>query len=497
MKRLLISFLALLTTATLAIAGPPITLVLGPDAPDVERLAADELARQLQALFQADVQVADKRPAEAKNLILLGNPATNPAIRAVVGDGWPKLSERGHLLRTVEVAGQPALILGGSSPRGTFFAASELAYRFGIRSFLHGDLLPHPAPNFHLDGFNLVIDAKQGLPAWVISDADPSEYAGWGQQDLSLLFLQLAKLKFEDLIVHLAKEPSPTFRTDGDTAGRRAFRGVKRFENPDLAGIPEADRQAGRERWAKEVVAAAAKFGMTATIRRDLPPETRKVPGVLPRFPQFPVTGVIPSRLPGELSVSTLLLSRGEPATSHLQALLQPIYGETAPPRIAKGLEQIAAAGKLLADNEPQLDTLRPGMIDPWLSGTEPPPVWWKTAAGLYTEAMNEMYRGIRASYNDPARPALLYHAKRCEFALHFLNAAESVRLAAVARSKADRPGQIEQLEKAVESMYNALSALGDVARDPSDRGTIAALNEYAYRPLKAALEQADKATRD
>jgi len=30
--------------------------------------------------------------------------------------------------------------------------------------------------------------------------------------------------------------------------------------------------------------------------------------------------------------------------------------------------------------------------------------------------------------------------------------------------------------------MYNALSALGEVARDNSDRGMIAVLNEYGYR---------------
>jgi hypothetical protein len=53
----------------------------------------------------------------------------------------------------------------------------------------------------------------------------------------------------------------------------------------------------------------------------------------------------------------------------------------------------------------------------------------------------------------------------------------------------ADARLQVEQLERAVESMYNALSALGEVARDSCDGGVIAVLNEYGYRPLKRELQ--------
>jgi len=51
----------------------------------------------------------------------------------------------------------------------------------------------------------------------------------------------------------------------------------------------------------------------------------------------------------------------------------------------------------------------------------------------------------------------------------------------------------LRQLEKAVEAMHNALSALGESARDNSDRGVIAVLNEYGYRPLKAEFEAVEK----
>ena len=123
----------------------------------------------------------------------------------------------------------------------------------------------------------------------------------------------------------------------------------------------------------------------------------------------------------------------------------------------------------------------------------EAPPAWWKDAGKRYADATSEWYRAIRAAFNDPARPALLYHAKRCEFASHYFAALEAARLAGVAKAKGEKDAVVAQLEKATESMYAALTALGDVARDPSDRGLIAVLAESAYRPLTAELKAAGK----
>ncbi|HUY92798.1 MAG TPA: hypothetical protein VMV10_28920 [Pirellulales bacterium] len=53
---------------------------------------------------------------------------------------------------------------------------------------------------------------------------------------------------------------------------------------------------------------------------------------------------------------------------------------------------------------------------------------------------------------------------------------------------------QLEHLEAAVEAMYNALHALGEVAADQSDRGVIAVLAEYGYRPLVAEFEKVEDA---
>jgi len=87
----------------------------------------------------------------------------------------------------------------------------------------------------------------------------------------------------------------------------------------------------------------------------------------------------------------------------------------------------------------------------------------------------------------------LHYYEKRLEFAMEYLNSVEALRLAGQAKGKRETANQLEHLEKAVEAMYNGLSALGEVARDNSDRGVIAVLNEYGYRPLKKEFEAVEK----
>jgi hypothetical protein len=102
------------------------------------------------------------------------------------------------------------------------------------------------------------------------------------------------------------------------------------------------------------------------------------------------------------------------------------------------------------------------------------------------------MLRGIQRAH-PRGRPQLYYHSKRLEFATEYLNSIEALRLAGVAKARGERDKQLDYLEKAVEAMYNALTAQGEAARDNSDRGVIGVVNEYGYRPLKAEFEAVEK----
>ena len=118
-----------------------------------------------------------------------------------------------------------------------------------------------------------------------------------------------------------------------------------------------------------------------------------------------------------------------------------------------------------------------------------PIPAWWQEVTDAYTQYMIELFRAQGAVDGD-AGPLLFYYAKRGEYVLEYLAAVQAVRAAAIAKAAGDMDKAGEQLTEALEQTYNCINTLADVARDQSDRGLIAVLNEYAYRPLLAEYEK-------
>ena len=59
------------------------------------------------------------------------------------------------------------------------------------------------------------------------------------------------------------------------------------------------------------------------------------------------------------------------------------------------------------------------------------------------------------------------------------------------AREANQKEMQVEQLEKAVEALYNAGNAMSEAYRDTSDKGLIAELDHTAYRPTVQELDKA------
>jgi hypothetical protein len=507
MTRLLV-LAALLTSTSAAVAGPKVGVVVGTDAPKLERFAADELAAQFRQLFDAEVTVSDKVPDGVDHLVLVGTPKTNPAVAKAVGDKWPKLTEQGHVLRSVTLGDRKALVAGGGSPVATLWAAYELGHHFGIRSFLHGDVMPEKVPGLKLDGIDIALEPAVKLRVWQVLDDSPTGFAAWGLDDYKTLFRQLAKLKFTHIVRGFDPKSYPhperwrAIRVGGDTPGRKAFRGAKEFENPVLAGVKsDDDRRAALGVLAKQLADVAPEFGLA--LADPTAPEwfSHQARGILPRVGVRTFMNQnfrLVADVPGDLSPAAYYYARRAfnpeltPKEAHTQ-FFTPILGAPATERVLLGFETLDKANALVAKHDPRSFHVRPDSVAEQFRYADPPPVWWKEAGKLYADAMNEMYRAIRATFNDPARPALLYHAKRCEFAMHHFAALEAARLAGIAKAKGEKEMVVAHLEKAIESTYNALNAYGDVARDPSDRGVIAVLAEDAYRPLTAELKAAEK----
>ena len=77
------------------------------------------------------------------------------------------------------------------------------------------------------------------------------------------------------------------------------------------------------------------------------------------------------------------------------------------------------------------------------------------------------------------------YWIGRLQFGIGYLDMIAAVRRAAIAEVDQQLTETIQHAEIALATARNALEAYANVVRDQSDRGAIAVMNEYVYRPLK------------
>lgn len=195
--------------------------------------------------------------------------------------------------------------------------------------------------------------------------------------------------------------------------------------------------------------------------------------------------------MPGDLSPAAHFLSRnsfGAALTPQkaLEELATPMCGAGVALALEKGFAQIEEATLLMDQNDLGFSFPVPGMLMKHYRN-QPVPAWWAQVRDLFGGASGEMYRANTRSRGGE-RDFTLYYAKRLDFALFYMNAVEAVRLAGIAKAKGDRTAQKEQLEKAEEALYTASNTLAEVARDQSDRGVLAILDAYAFRPLRKEL---------
>ncbi len=716
-----VSLLNILYTGQ-SVAGPKVDVVVGAKAPELERFAASELVGQFKKLFEAEVKLSDHAPAGDVPLILIGSPVTNPALKPLAAT-WPKLTDQGHMVRSVKLGDRNAVVVGGGSPVATLWAVYELGHHFGIRYALYGDMYPAEAPVLKLDGIDVLLEPMLSSRTWRITLGEPISPESWGLAEHEHLIQQLAKLKFNRLVLSFAAYqpyvdfefqgtkkqtgiswPGPTFKVDGDTAGRSAFRGAKVFETPEFAGKKTYDqRVAAAKLRASGILASGRKSGMSTGLEIDplsfpvefaaaLPNLGRPYPGsvdvrigagrkfddpqllelvkaqlraYLTTYPEidfvslilsspmewadqadeawkeldagtglsktttiedvtavpdansvaartaqskmmraklvilglvkrlladkklgqlpegrtakFEVAGIFSGFFPvldkvlpagtaaiGSVGLSaevaaknhvrlktapakvvpcTLLLPLGRDTSSVLpqmsyaalktlldaaqqdgwqgiemdcttiaamdfsayfvsrasfqakltpqQALmdmLTPTLGESSAGRTLKAFEDVELATKLIAQNDIIFGFPSSDVLMQHYNSAEPVPEWWSKAQGLYHAASDELYR-VNTRARDGNREFSLYLAREFEYAAEYFNCVSTIRKAGIAKAKGDTETQMSELEKGVESLNTALSALAAVARSNSDRGIIAVLNEYGYRPLKKELE--------
>ena len=268
-----------------AVAKDVIDLVVGHDAPKLERLAASELTTMLKKLFGVDVVVTEQLPAQSKHIVILGSPQTNPAVRKLLGDQWPKVSDQGIVLRSLGAAGGNGLIVGGGSPVATFWAVFEFGYRRGVRYLLAGDDYPSPQ-SVDLSGLALTIEPTLRTRNWRTINDFAHGPESWGAAEHRKFLKQLAKKKFNSVMLSVwpwqpfvhyefrgVKKQTATLWFDekytvtSQWAGRKALGGKRVFTNPDFEGKTtyEEMTEAGIKH-VRSLIESAHEFGMEVGI---------------------------------------------------------------------------------------------------------------------------------------------------------------------------------------------------------------------------------------
>jgi hypothetical protein len=213
-------------------AGESITIVEPQKAELPERLAAREIRRYLYLRTGALVPIAAARSERPSGPSIIIGHKDQPVVSAVikgaaqVADSVKSLQPQQYLLKTVPSGGESVLLVVGGDPVGTLYAAYRLAEHWGVRFYLHGDVVPDERmtlslpmldergePLFKTRGIQPFHDFPEG-PDW------------WNADDYKAIIAQLPKLRMNFIGLH-------TYPQGGVGPEPTVWIGLKEDVNPD------------------------------------------------------------------------------------------------------------------------------------------------------------------------------------------------------------------------------------------------------------------------
>lgn len=284
---LLIMLVGLVTAGNVGTtrAGEFVQIVHGQDAPALEVYAANELADLLQRAFtDVTTQVGDQATRRSAVTLCVGSPQTNELTRKYFPN-WPKVSDQGIVIRSLD--GGPVYAVGGGSPAATLWAVYELGHRIGFRYLPRGDIDPiEKKASIDLSRYDTVLEPQLRSRTFRTINDLAIGPASWGVDEHKRLLKQLAKLKYNRLMLSVSPwQPyveyefggikkttalhwyGEEFPVDGETVGKKVFRGSKVFENPDFVGLATpAERHAAGRDYLQQLIGAAHDLGMTVGV---------------------------------------------------------------------------------------------------------------------------------------------------------------------------------------------------------------------------------------
>lgn len=292
---------------------PVVAVVSSANAPPLERRAADLLAGYLNRLFPVRAKVVLEPPGGSRSLaFLVGSPTTNPAISGVAfGAANPQT------VRLLTLQGNRQMVVGGGSPAATMWAVSELAEHWGVRFTLSDDLLPPRRRAFTMPVLDLTRTPVFPVRTWRVVNDFAYAMESWGINDYRPLLEQLAKLRFNRLLVSVYPwQPFLDLESNGirrrtaalwygyrypitsDMIGRGLFDSRDQFWNPDLPlNAPYAELAEAGQTLIRNIMSQAKALGMEIALTATLTDYPEEFAPLLPgskRIHQLGAMDIVP-----------------------------------------------------------------------------------------------------------------------------------------------------------------------------------------------------------
>lgn len=183
-----------------------LVLVLDGKAADgFYRFVGQELQKYVGRLTGTTPEIIDPSHLEQHSQngipILIGGPDVNPLTRAAVNAGqvsFQGLKPEGFILKSIEVKGTPALIIGGNDEAGTMYGAYDWLERQGIVFQLSGDILPEQTSTLSTAGFSVRAETPFRRRGCFLMN-DEGNLTSTSLREYKNLIDQMAKLKFNYL----------------------------------------------------------------------------------------------------------------------------------------------------------------------------------------------------------------------------------------------------------------------------------------------------------
>ena len=299
-----------LSMGTLAAAQERVVIALAEGANTVEKVAAEELATHLHALYPSTKFDAGT-PAAGSPVIYLGTAENLPSRYAARVSG--KLVNPESFVITANGDQRvPEAVIAGASPRATLFAVSALLEKLGFGFYLSYNTTPAPSPS------------PFSFAGWEISDAPIvgervifdwhnflSGCSTWNLQDWQNWVTQASRMRFNTVMVHAyGNNPMYSFSLNGETKptgylpntsvgrdwGTQHVLDVRKivgaeglFNGPvfgaDASMVPDKDRVAATTNLMQDVFRFAANRGMGVTFALDVDTESANPQNVIKTLP--------------------------------------------------------------------------------------------------------------------------------------------------------------------------------------------------------------------